>query len=193
MRKSPGVLSQWWAVLGSNQWPLHPRCPSIVPVRIGAMKTPEQIGAAVLERLAAQAAANRAAGDRLRADVRTVLEQNPGHPTAKQVIKKLGRQLVPSVRRVQEILKELRAESSVSRSGSQLLRQARPREAHSPADLFDSHHSGAHAGDSRGSDARLSVERVRPEGLERRYRYPSIVDQCGGDTGAVVRTKQKIR
>jgi hypothetical protein len=57
----------------------------------------------------------RAAGELLRADVRTVLEQNPGHLTAKQVIGKLTRQPPPSVRRVQEIIKHLSAESSAPR------------------------------------------------------------------------------
>jgi hypothetical protein len=79
------------------------------------VKSAAEIGQAILERLAAQAAANRAAGDLLRADVRSVLEQNPGRLTAKQVLKKLTRHPLPSVRRVQEILRELRAESSASR------------------------------------------------------------------------------
>jgi hypothetical protein len=79
------------------------------------MKSPQEIGAAVLERLAAQAAVNRAAGNLLRADVRTVIEQNHERLTAKQVIKKLIRRPLPSVRRVQEILRDLRAESSASR------------------------------------------------------------------------------
>jgi hypothetical protein len=74
------------------------------------VKTASEIGAAILERLAAQAAANRASGDRLRAEVRSVWEQHPSF-TAKLVLKKLSREPLPSVRRVQEILKDLRAES----------------------------------------------------------------------------------
>jgi hypothetical protein len=74
------------------------------------LKTASEIGAAILERLAAQAAANRASGDRLRAEVRAVWEQHPEF-TAKHVLKMLTRQPLPSVRRVQEILKGLRAES----------------------------------------------------------------------------------
>jgi hypothetical protein len=76
------------------------------------MKTEVEIGRAILERLAAQAAANRAAGDRLRAEVRAVWEQHP-ELTAKQVLKRMTRQPLPSVRRVQEILKDLRAEFAV--------------------------------------------------------------------------------
>ena len=79
------------------------------------MKSAAEIGQAILERLAAQAAVNRAAGDLLRADVRSVLEQTPERLTAKQVLKKLTRHPLPSVRRVQEILRALRAESSASR------------------------------------------------------------------------------
>jgi hypothetical protein len=78
------------------------------------VKSAEAIGAAVLERLAAQAAANRASGDRLRAEVRAVWEQHPEF-AAKHVLKKLTRQPLPSVRRVQEILKHLRAEFAVNR------------------------------------------------------------------------------
>ncbi len=77
------------------------------------MKTAEEIGRTILERLAAQAAANRAAGDQLRADVRAVVEKHhPKRLTAKEVIKNLTRQPPPSIRRVQEILRDLRAESA---------------------------------------------------------------------------------
>jgi hypothetical protein len=78
------------------------------------VKTDAEIGRAILERLAAQAAANRASGDRLRAEVRAIWEQHPEF-TAKQVLRKLIRQPLPSVRRVQEILKDLRAESVMGR------------------------------------------------------------------------------
>jgi hypothetical protein len=75
------------------------------------VKTAAEIGQAVLERLAAQAAANRAAGDLLRADVRAVWEQHPEY-TAKQIIKQLPpRSKCRSTRRIQEVLKVLRAES----------------------------------------------------------------------------------
>lgn len=79
------------------------------------MKTADEIGRATLERLAAQAAANRAAGDVLRAQVRAVIEQSSGRLTAKQVINGLTRDPLPSVRRVQEVMKELRAVSSAPR------------------------------------------------------------------------------
>ena len=80
------------------------------------MKTAAEIGAGVLERLARQAAANRAAGEVLRAEVQTVLKQHPTvHLTARQMIVLLARTPPPSIRRVQEILKELRAKSSPTR------------------------------------------------------------------------------
>jgi len=80
------------------------------------MKTAAEIGAEVLERLARQAAANRAAGEVLRTEVQTVLKQHPAvQLTAKRVIALLARSPPPSIRRVQEILKQLRAESSASR------------------------------------------------------------------------------
>ena len=78
--------------------------------RAARMKTATEIGAAILKRLAAQAAANRAAGDRLRAEVRAVWIQYPEF-TPKETIKKLTREPLPSVRRVQEILRYLRAEN----------------------------------------------------------------------------------
>ena len=82
------------------------------------MKTPEEIGRAVLERLAAQAAANRAAGDLLRAEVSAVLaQQQPGQRlTAKLVLRRLPTRSAASVRRVQEVMRELRAQSSASRA-----------------------------------------------------------------------------
>ena len=72
----------------------------------------EQIGQAILARLAAQAAANRAAGDRLRAEVRALREQYPDY-TATALIPRLTRRRLPSVRRVQEILKALRTDSTI--------------------------------------------------------------------------------
>jgi hypothetical protein len=78
--------------------------------RVGSvMKSATEIGRATLERLAAQAAVNRAAGDVLRADVRAVFERHPEY-TAKRIIRELpARSRGRSVRRVQEILKDLRA------------------------------------------------------------------------------------
>lgn len=79
------------------------------------MKSPEAIGAAILERLAAQAAANHAAGERLYTAVRAVWDQHP-NLTAKRVIRLLPSQFQgASVRRVQELLKRARAESSAPR------------------------------------------------------------------------------
>jgi hypothetical protein len=78
------------------------------------MKTADEIGRAILERLAAQAAANRASGDRLRAEVRAVWERHP-KCTAKEAVSKLIRRPLPSVRRVQELLKQIRAESAIHR------------------------------------------------------------------------------
>jgi len=75
------------------------------------MKSAAEIGEAVLARLAAQTAANRTAGDRLRAEVRAVEEQCPGL-TAKHVLKRLARRPLPSVRRVQEILRALRSSAA---------------------------------------------------------------------------------
>jgi hypothetical protein len=75
------------------------------------VKSSAEIGQAILERLAAQAAANRASGDRLRAEVRAVWEQDPDC-TAKEALRKLARRPLPSVRRVQELLKQLRADST---------------------------------------------------------------------------------
>ena len=75
------------------------------------MKTATEIGKSILERLAARAAANKASGAARFAEVRAIWEQHPEF-TAKQVIKRLTRQPLPSVRRVQEILRDLRAESA---------------------------------------------------------------------------------
>jgi len=68
--------------------------------------TPEEIGNAVLRRLAAQAAANRQAG--ALAEVRAVLEKEPGL-TGAQIVAKLPRKL--SIRRAQELARLVRAES----------------------------------------------------------------------------------
>lgn len=73
------------------------------------MESATRIGLALLERLSAQAAANRAAGDRLRAEVRAVLDRHPGqHLCAKDVLRLLMHTPLPSVRRVQEVLREVR-------------------------------------------------------------------------------------
>jgi hypothetical protein len=76
------------------------------------MKTPEEIGRASLDRLAIQAAANRARGDLSRAEMRALLAKSPGL-TGPQLRTRLSHPL--SLRRVQELRKELRAESSASR------------------------------------------------------------------------------
>jgi hypothetical protein len=73
------------------------------------MKTDEEIGRNVREILALQAARNRAKGKALRAEVRAVWLRHPDY-TGKQVIRLLPDRTLPSVRRVQEILKELRLE-----------------------------------------------------------------------------------
>ena len=78
------------------------------------MKTDAEIGRAIRARLAAQAAANRAAGNLLRAEVRTAWEQHE-ECTAKEVLKKLTRVPLPSLRRVQELLKEIRTETAIYR------------------------------------------------------------------------------
>ena len=72
------------------------------------MKSAEEIGRETLERLAAQAAANRAAGDVLRAEVRAIWR--PGM-TAKQVIERMSRTSLSSVRRVQEVIRQIRTVS----------------------------------------------------------------------------------
>jgi hypothetical protein len=78
------------------------------------MKTDEEIGRASRERLLAQAAVNRASGELLREDVRAVFDRHPLY-TAKQVIKQLPpRSQHRSVRRIQEVLKDLRTESAMS-------------------------------------------------------------------------------
>ena len=77
------------------------------------MKTATEIGAAILERLAAQAAANRASGDRLLAEVRPIWEQFPMY-SAKEILREMMRRNLPtgrpppSVRRMHELLKRLR-------------------------------------------------------------------------------------
>ena len=79
------------------------------------MKNATEIGQATIERLAAQAAINRAAGERLYCAVRAIWLQRPGL-TAKRVIRLLPPQFQgASVRRVQELMKRARAESSICR------------------------------------------------------------------------------
>jgi hypothetical protein len=76
------------------------------------MKTNEQIGRAIRERLAAQAAANHASGERLYAVIRAVWIQHPDY-TAKLVIRLLPPEFQSvSVRHAQALLKRARAESS---------------------------------------------------------------------------------
>jgi len=77
----------------------------------------EEIGCRVLEVLLRQAAANRESGNRLRAQVRTVMNAHtaPCRLTAKLVLEQLNVTPAPSIRRVQEVMQEIRASSSVSR------------------------------------------------------------------------------
>ena len=78
------------------------------------MNTPERIGRLILERLEAQARANRAAGNITRELIRAVVDRHPGEKlSAQQVLAELPRKL--SLRRTQEILRDIRAESSASR------------------------------------------------------------------------------
>ena len=81
------------------------------------MKSAAEIGAATLARLAAQATANREAGAALRAEIRAVMEAHvgPDRLTAKRVLEKLSRRPLPSVRRVQEHMRAIDAESSAPR------------------------------------------------------------------------------
>jgi hypothetical protein len=79
------------------------------------VKDPAAIGIAVLERLAAQAAVNRARGAARRAEVQAIMARHSGRLSARQVLQEWAHDKRPSVRRVQEILSELRAESSASR------------------------------------------------------------------------------
>jgi hypothetical protein len=68
------------------------------------MKTDEQIGRSILERLAIQAAANRASGDPMRAEIQSAMEAYTGLKplTAKRVLGMLRRSPLPSVRTIQE-------------------------------------------------------------------------------------------
>jgi len=61
------------------------------------LKTATEIGAAILERLAAQAAANRASGDRLLAEVRPIWEQFPMY-SAKEILREMMRRNLPTGR-----------------------------------------------------------------------------------------------
>ena len=70
----------------------------------------ERSQAATRAPLAEQAAANRAAGEALYTEVRSIVEQHqgPGRLTAKQVLPKLTREPKPSVRQVQDLMKRAR-------------------------------------------------------------------------------------
>jgi hypothetical protein len=76
------------------------------------MKTAEEIGRGILERLAAQTARNRASADALRTEVLAIWR--PGM-TAKQVIDRMSRAPLPSVRRVQEVIRQIRPVSADTR------------------------------------------------------------------------------
>jgi hypothetical protein len=77
------------------------------------VKTDAEIGRTSRERLLAQAAANRASGERLLEEVRPIWEQFPNH-TAKEILREMMRRNLPtgrpppSVRRMHELLKLLR-------------------------------------------------------------------------------------
>jgi hypothetical protein len=81
------------------------------------VKSDAEIGRAIRERLAAQAAANRASGARLLAEVRPIWEEFPRY-TAKEILREMIRRNLPterappSVRRIQDLLKRLRTESA---------------------------------------------------------------------------------
>ena len=79
------------------------------------LSTANGIGRATLERIAAQAAANRASGERLLAEGRPIWEQFPRY-TAKGILREMMKRNLPtgrpapSIRRMHELLKRLRAE-----------------------------------------------------------------------------------
>lgn len=69
----------------------------------GTQKTPEEIGQAILDRLRAQATANREGG--ALAEVRALLEREPAL-TGREIVARVSRML--SVRRAQELAKIVR-------------------------------------------------------------------------------------
>ncbi len=81
------------------------------------MSTPAEVGAKVLANLAAQAQPNRQAGIALRAQIRQVMAAHPvaDRLTAPRIRALLSREPLPSIRRIQEIVRKLRAESLASR------------------------------------------------------------------------------
>lgn len=79
------------------------------------MSIEAQIGARILATLRAQAERNRQAGAVRVAQVRTIVQAHPGALTARRVRELLPNDQAVSVRRLQEILRILRAESSASR------------------------------------------------------------------------------
>jgi hypothetical protein len=72
---------------------------------------------AVLDRLANQAARNRAAAEALRGQIRTIITAHagPDRLTAKRVLAQLTCDSPPSIRTIQEHMQTIRAESSASR------------------------------------------------------------------------------
>lgn len=83
--------------------------------RVGALEARD---AAIRKPLTDQAAANRAAGEALYAEVRAIVEQHrgPDRLTGKHVLARLTRDPKPSVRQVQDLMRRARAESAASRS-----------------------------------------------------------------------------
>jgi len=76
------------------------------------MKTAEEIGREIPARLRAQTTRNRASADALRTEVLAIWR--PGM-TAKQVIDRMSRTPLPSVRRVQEVIRQIRPVSAATR------------------------------------------------------------------------------
>jgi hypothetical protein len=83
----------------------------------GGVHTAEEIGARVLATLAAQAERNRQAGAALAAEIRAIMAAHSGNGrlTARRVCDLLPMSRACSIRRIQEIMQCVRAESSASR------------------------------------------------------------------------------
>jgi hypothetical protein len=81
------------------------------------MSRAEQIGAKVLATLAAQAARRRQAGIALRGAIQAVMatHSGPERLTAKRIRNLLDREPLPSIRTIQDHMREINAASSVPR------------------------------------------------------------------------------
>ena len=84
--------------------------------RSRVVKTPEQIGAEILDRLARQAESNNSASSALRGEIRDAMSVIPAPErlTAKGIRNHLSRVPLPSIRTIQEHMRAIR-ESSASR------------------------------------------------------------------------------